>query len=265
MINSKKTETIMQRLKLTNLIIFLLIVGSYFISTNNLFSQDIGPTPLNPGKSHIQKELGLFVGLGQNIQLGSYNTGCDSCNFDSGNGFGFKAGLLYEFDLAHSWQFGAAVGFNILNVVSSFLDFRALQFTSQISGYKEIVNVMIREKSETGILNLTLMPYIKWAPSESFFARMGVEAGYVVYSHVKHTEELTQMTALLSNGEIGQFEFKNVSGNVALVREGEYSDLNKFQVYLVPAIGVNLALANNVSLSPVLDFGFPLNSLSKKV
>jgi hypothetical protein len=262
--NLTKFETIMQRIKLTKLIIILLIISFNFISTKNLFAQTLGASPLNPGKTFTQKELGIFVGLGQNIQSGYYNTGCDSCNFDSGNGFGFKAGLLYEFDLSPTWQLGAAVGLNVLNVVSSFLDYRALLFTSQVSQTKEMVNVMIREKSETGLVNLTVMPFIKWSPSNSFFVRMGVEAGYLVYSHVRHTEELTQKTALLSSGEIGQFEFKDFSGNVAVVREGEYSDINKFQIYLVPAIGVNIELAKNVNLTPVFDFGYPLTSLSTK-
>lgn len=262
--NSKKSETNMPRLKLTKIIIFLIIVFYNLISAKNLFSQDIGETPLNPGKSHTQKEMGAFIGFGQNLQSGKYNTGCDSCNFDSGNGFGFKAGLLYEFDLSRNFQFGAAIGINLLNVVSSFMDFRALLFTSQVSQYQELLNVMIREKSETALLNFTIMPFIKWSPSGSFFARMGIEAGSIVYAHVKHTEELTQRSALLSNGEIGEFEFKDFSGNVAVVREGDYTDINKFQIYIVPAIGVNIELAKNVNLTPVFDFGFPLTSLSTK-
>ena len=113
-------------------------------------------------------------------------------------------------------------------------------------------------------MNFTLMPYIKWSPSTDIFARLGFEAGSIVYNHIKHIEELMQNSATLSTGEIVQIEFANFNGNVATVEDGQFLGLKQFQLYFVPAFGFNIELAKNVNLSPVIDCGIPLTSLTTR-
>ena len=227
-------------------------------------AQESESTPLNPGKFHTQRETGLYFGLGQNIQAGSFLTQCDCPAFENGLGFGWKAGLFYEQDITPYFQFGAALGISQLGVTASYQYNKDRVFTTNVGGtiVNDTVPILFRQKAETQFLNFDLMPYLKWSPSDFFFLRLGVNAAFNFMSNIKHSEEILQTTVKLpSTGEIVEVTFEDGS-TVAVVEDGSFPDMVSPQFYIVPAFGFNIQLSKNIFLSPVFDYSLPLSEMS---
>ncbi len=248
-------------LKITN---FLLISIFMIISYSEMSAQKSPSNPLNPEKFQTQRETGVFVGLGQNIQGGAFNTKCNCPQFENGSAFGWKLGLLYEEDIKYYLQWGAAIGINSLGVKASYQYNKDRAFTATVGGTNVIdtVPILFRQEAATNFLNFMIMPYIKWSPAEFFFLRLGFNADFNISSGIIHSEEILQKTVKLpSSGEIVEVTFKDGKSKV-IVEDGEFPNVVTPQFYLVPALGFTFSLSKNIFLSPIFDFSIPLSEMS---
>jgi hypothetical protein len=247
--------------KIRELIFIILCV---FLITSNAYAQQEEPSPLKPGKFHTQRETGIYFGLGQNIQSGSFFTKCDCPEFENGVAFGWKAGLLYEQDITPVLQIGAAVGINQAGVTASYQYNKDRVFTTDIGGtiISDTVPILFRQQAETQFLNFDLMPYLKWTATDFFFLRLGFNLAFNITSNIRHSEEILQTTVKLpSTGEIVEVTFEDGSTKV-VVEDNAFPDVVSPQFYVVPAVGFTIPLSTNIFLSPVFDYSLPLSEMS---
>lgn len=242
-----------------------MLTALFFIFTNqSVFAQKSDATPLQPEKFHTQRELGVYSGLGLNIQSGSFLTKCDCPAFENGTAFGWKFGFLYEQDIIPVLQFGAALGINSIGVDASYQYNKDRSFTTDVGGtvINDTVPILFRQEARADFLNFEFMPYIKWSPASIFFVRLGFDIGLNLSSNIKHSEEILQKTVQLpSTGEIVEVSFKDGSTN-AVVENGDFPNIVSPQFYIVPAVGLNIPLSENIFLAPVFDYSLPLSQVS---
>jgi len=261
----KKNELEMITFRTVNITLFFVLSLIIMCFTTQLSAQQGKfATPLQPEDDQTQREIGLFVGIGPNFQMGSFRTQCDCPDFENGTGFGWNTGVLYEQDINSDFQFGAALGINSLDITSSYQYNKERAFTSTITGFPvtDTVPILFEQEAQASFLNFTAMPYLKWSAADFFFARFGIEAGFNITSNIKQTEEILQKTVKIpSTGEIVTVSFADGS-SVSVAEDGEFPNVITPQINLVPAVGFNLKLAKNIFLSPVFSFSYPLTNMS---
>jgi len=251
----------MHKFKLIKITLFLLI----FSYENNLFAQRIAD-PLNPEKFQTQREFGFLAGIGANIQLGSFKANCDCPHFDTGSGFGYTLGALYEQDINPVFQWGFAGLYKSLYIRSSYQINKLRYFQSTKTNDYDSALIAFTQIGETNVSMLSVMPYLKMDLSNWLFVRLGFEAGYLLNANIKHTEELLQnRVTLIGSGLPVTVEYNNGRGNSVVVQDSALTMVNSFQMYVTPQIGFNIPLAENVNLSPLVDFSFPLNKISENI
>jgi hypothetical protein len=229
-----------------------------------LIAQDKTASPLSPEPFQLQKETGIFVGIGPDFLSGYFRTSCDCPEFMDGSGLSWIAGMLYEQDFNEFFQWGAALYLHEMSVSSSYQILKDRQFQSSINGmtFTDTVPVLFRQKADLSFLNFNLMPYVKWSPSRIFFVKLGFSLGFNLNSNIRHTEEIiNKIVTMPSTGQTAEVTFSDGS-LVAEIENGEYPDVVSPQFFFVPSAGFTIPLSRNVFLSPVIDFHLPLNNLS---
>jgi hypothetical protein len=249
----------MQILKKSNLTFFLVLI----ITTTKLLSQDFA-TPLDPEKMRNQKEIGLLFGLGQNFMSGNFRTECDCPEFINGTKFGYTIGALYEMDFTPRFMWGAALIYTNRDIYSEYQIIEDVQLQSIITGKPESAPIKFKQKANADFSYLTLMPYIKWNLAEFMFIKLGFSGSFVLNNKIKHEKELIQKTARLSSGEIVSIKLDSENGISTIIEEGDFPQTNSFQISLDPMLGFNIALEENLFLSPVLQYSLPLSNISER-
>lgn len=238
----------------------LTVLVFVFFAASKLFSQP-SPSPIFPVLANqTRQDIGMFVGLGQNYQSGEMYVNCLDCVFKGGTGFGFTFGALYEYQFYGNFEIGAALVYRYLGFSAGFEEITTRNnLYSDYGLINETVNIKFKHTAEVDIHNISISPYIKWTPFEFMFLRTGLAIGTNFSTNIKHTEELSQKTARLSNGEI--VAIKNTSTN-QYVQDSEIPDLNSPQLYIQPSIGFNIPFSREIVFSPIIEFGLPLSEFS---
>jgi hypothetical protein len=244
--------------------IFLVFLLSSISSA--ILAQEQLSTPLTPESGFKQKEIGLVLGLGSNIQSGIFLTECN-CSFDNGILTGLTAGLLYEHDFFAPLQYGAALLYNNRSVMASYQEIEKVGITSQTTNLTETHFISFRQKSDASFHYLTLMPYIKWTPADFFFVKIGLSASYLFSSHITQTKELLTKTLTMGNGEIVSASMLDaagnpVAGNSLVIEDRQFPQTKSISLSADPMIGFTFPLSANIFLSPVFQFSIPLTDVS---
>ncbi len=246
--------------KVSNLIIFLCL----FLPSLTIFSQGVEeqPSPLGPGKSRKQTELGIFAGLGPNWQTGELFASCDCPSFRDGSGLAFGLGLLFQKDLTSFLQWGGVVGLSLLSNTSSYKERELLAFESQTGEKFYNVPVLFRQKTQVGFSNFDLMPFLNFNLWDFSFIRVGIKASLPFYTHIIHKKELLDRSVRLENGE--KIDISIGNGNVVKLEDGVVERVNSILFSFAPAIGFSFHLTGNIFFGFAFTYQLPLNSYSER-
>ncbi|MGA2298383.1 MAG: hypothetical protein ABSG15_12630 [FCB group bacterium] len=223
------------------------------------YSQNLlNPAEVQPPTSH--SNYGLFFGLGMNYQSGTYSTSGCKCEFNNGKGKDYLFGALFEKEVLNSVDLGIALGFNFKSLISSYISIENLDFTMNNTGIKESVRLHFRYKAESNFTYLPVIPYLKWQPVEIIFFRLGLNASVLLYSNLKHTKEMIDTSAMLSNGERISVSFSDGS-NVLILENNKFKDIKSIIFFLEPSLGFNINIYKNIIFSPVFQSSLPLTKI----
>ena len=252
-----------------------LLILSLLLTYVTANSQTEQASPLESEGPMKQKEIGLVVGLGQNILNGTAYPECENCKyFNSGTKLGYTVGLAYIHDINRYWQWGSQITFNTMGFSSTFRLKKTVNFISVDNPLDTFpTDVPFRYTGEFDFSYLTLAPFIQWEPVKWFFVRLGADVSTIISSHVKNTEEITQTMLILPTGDtaIAGFPSGDPKSNLLLssrtIEDGEFgkipaNKLNTFQFGITPTIGFNFEIANYTYLSPIFQFTYPLTTVS---
>lgn len=246
----------MQLIRTLKITIILLIIAV----NSHLFSQKIA-SPLEPEVKPIQREVGIILGVGPNWQTGSFVPTCTKCSFENGTKTGISIGGLYEQDVTPFLQAGLAIIYDSRGINASYREIEATTAVSPNTGDTVAANVQFRHQATSGIGFLTAMPYLKYSPFKFLFIKLGYSLSYVVSSSILHTKELLQNSVLLNDGTTATVSLTK-GGTLAVIEDGPFPNINKFQMALEPIIGLNFNLSKNVFLSPGYQFTIPLTNMT---
>jgi hypothetical protein len=248
------------------LLYILNLAVSIAVITNTANAQIIAD-PITPSKIPMHEDLGVFAGIGGNIQNGTFYSSCP-CDFIDGRGLSFFAGILYEREVFYSFRLGLDALYKSDKLASSYRENELVTARSSISGKEEKVKVSSRHTGNFNISYFSFQPYLKFYIIEPFYIKLSFSATLPLSTNITHTQELLQKTALLSTGEIGNIYMTDKNGNIiesniAELQNEEYPQVNSFQLGLVPTIGFDIALNKKMCLSPSFQFHIPLSKISQ--
>ncbi|MDR0928056.1 MAG: hypothetical protein LBO69_09890 [Ignavibacteria bacterium] len=247
-------------------ITLLLVVVA--ISNGILHCTDFA-TPISPGKPERERNIGLWLDFGQNVQDGTSYVDCENCNFQNGTGFGYTIGVSYEEQLSKE---KGAIGKNVYFGAMLLLSNRDIEasYRTRESAYFPDYAITIpldyREISTMSIMSIGLMPYAKYTFWNILSLQLGLDASYVVSNNLVNTLELLDRRVTLSNGEVVDVYIpsgpKDRHTYSVVKQDSEIKDIQNLQVSLVPAIEFNIHIANRWTLSPNFMYFIPLGDMS---
>ncbi len=218
-------------------------------------------TPISPERDSYQKEIGVFVGLGQNAQLGDMYVDCEDCTFRSGTKFGYTFGLLYEQDLFSNFKIGASAAYDYKGYQSRYQEIEALNLDFDVNGQTvtENVNLKFRHTADVDLSFITLSPYIKWEPWTFMFIRAGIGFAFNTSNTIIHIKELNQKTVRLSTGQT-----REVNIDKSEQQNSNIDGFKSFQTFISPALGFTIPFSKTVFFSPIFQYDIPLSIISDK-
>lgn len=230
------------------------------IACNAAIAQKLPSSPLAPGEKPIEKGFGLFMGIGNNAELGSIHTSACNCEFSGGNKFGFTAGILYEHGFNPLLMWGISGIVDLRNVSAAFKEWEMIDAHSLITDYSEKVNVLMRHTADISLTYLTAYPYLKLTPLDFFYLRLGPGISYLASANITHTKYLQTTSVTLTTGEevtlnIGQ------NGTSQVIENDKIPATNSIQYEIISMIGFNIPFGTNINLSPGFMFAEPLSNI----
>lgn len=241
----------------------MIVIMASLSSANQAISQ-LQATPIQPEQLYNYHQLGLVLGLGQNFQSGKYNVDCDDCIFEDGVKFGYTIGLNYEYNLDDMFNIGIMGLFDDFGLKNSFVENEKLNVTSDDGTYNEIITVPFRHTAEAKFTAFSIMPHIKFHPTEFIFFDLGFSIRLPLSSNIKHEKELTKTTARLSNGAIVDIKIEGTQEIKVVLEDKEFPQVNKPQFGIVPMIGLNFVVKHKIFLRPFFMYKLPISNFSDK-
>jgi hypothetical protein len=227
-------------------------------------------SPISPGQEERNKFIGGIMGIGQNTQSGISYVNCDSCEFIKGLGLGYTVGISYEEQLAaddesifYYFNLGGLLHLSNRDITSTFRE----RIPQHFAEYDITFPLTYRHTSTTSINTVGLMPYISLNPIKYFFVKLGFDVSYAFNNNMKHEIELLEKRKTLPNGENVDISILTANPNRKLysktVQDSEIKDINNLQMFLVPALGVNIYFTDKLFISPTLYYFKALNNISE--
>lgn len=239
--------------------IFKLIILS-FISSMILVAQKI-PSPLKPEAPPKQMEIGVRLGLGQNIQNGTYYPRCEVCQFENANGFGLDLGVIFLKDFNKYLQWGGSLSYETKNISTSY---RITELVPVVLQNSDVDNrpIPFRNIGDLSFGFLSLEPFIQFSPYEFVFLRVGLSSSLIAYSNITHTKELLKFRDTLSTGEIVSIKVAGQNPKSTILENRDVPDINSLQFFVQPVLGFNIHLSSQFYLSPYFQYSIPLTDIS---
>ena len=252
------------KIKLFLTVSFIVTVLYPATAFSNYFS-----SPLAPGTEGRNKIISGVMGFGQNMQQGIAFVNCDTCVFQKGVAFGYTLGINYAEQLSsddesifYYFYLGSLLHLSNRNFTSAFRE-RAPQLFPE---YDIVFPLMYKHTNTTSIMTAGLMPYISFNPFKYFFVKFGFDVSYVLSNNMQHQIELLDRRKTLPNGEVVDVFMPTANPNrrtySRTVQDGEIQDVNKLQMSLVPAFGMNIYFTDRLFISPTFYYFKALNDIS---
>lgn len=230
----------------------------FFFAQGLLLGQYKYSNPIEPQMNDpLERNLGFFIGFGQNVQSGKHYVDCEACEFMNGTGFGFTAGALYEEEFWQDIFFGGALSYDIRNTASSYVEIEDVDFVLS-NGEHATAPVSFRHTGEADFSYLSLTPYFKYEFSSLFFFRLGIDFSFNISNHLKHTKSALESRVTIAPGVTGRLSVTDET-----VQDGPFPEAGSFLLGLSPAIGMKMLLDPNVFFSPVFSYGLPFSAASQ--
>jgi hypothetical protein len=239
---------------------FLFIIQILIFSCVSLIAQMA--SPLNPKEPDTQRELGIVIGLGNNMQSGEFSSSSCVCKFDGGRKFGSTFGIVYEQDIKAPFKTGAYFLYDIKNITSSYKEIRNTRVTSSDLKLEQDMILPFRHEADLELGYLTFMPYLKWEWKSYFFARLGLSFSYNIRANIKHSEELLQKTGVMQTGDTTIIRLIGEDSYIRTIENGKFKNASSFQISIDPAIGLTLPLKERFLISPSVQYSLPLIATS---
>jgi hypothetical protein len=246
-------------MKLLSTILFFLFLQLTLVELT-LYSQNDKDNPLEAFPTQRNTNyIGVFAGLGGNMQSGDYQPNCIECLFSDASGFGYTVGIILNEQFLNNFiSIGGALGIDYMEQSGSYRVNQLLRYESLETGDFIFEEGTLRYEAQTSYTSLVFMPYIKFEPTEVMFIRLGASCLFPLSSHVLFTESPTQNTVKDDQGKIYVLEAENPVRD-----DGEVAEVNSFVLYLSPAIGFNIDLANDIQFSPLFQYNIPMGNISE--
>ncbi len=219
-----------------------------FISSNSLISNE------------NKDKIGIYGGLNFNMHTADFYKlkGIPNCcpDFESGTGFGFNAGLLYEYRIGNKLWIGGRIGLMTLD--------------GELIREEETTIILengpadgIFEHSMTGsFMNAGFEPTVIFNPFSEFFISAGARFGMNLTYDYDQIERITEPA--------GAGTFMDSLGNDTRSRtrndyDGEIPDAIPFQIGLIGTFSYELPLntKGSLKLAPELSFYYSITELVK--
>ena len=238
----------------------LLIINSFFMM--DLISQDLS-SPIMPADIPKDSYLGFVFGVGQNYQSGKFFVDCENCEFENGVQTGITFGLTYKREIIKNLNWGAMLLYDSYNIESKFKETEVFKY--EFAAEQDAVNIPIefRHIAKADFSMLSLNPFIEVTPLSFLFARIGFNAGFVVGANINHQKELLTRKAKLENGVTVDIKLADSKETIEVVEDGEFPEINSFQMALTPMIGFIIPFSKSVFFSPYYLHRIPLNKMSE--
>ncbi|MES2766169.1 MAG: hypothetical protein V4642_09890 [Bacteroidota bacterium] len=225
--------------------------------------------PLTPARMVYPQQIGVIGGVGLISQSGDFNVTCECPAFEGGRGTGFLVGMVYEDDLFKGFVWGATLTYQKRPIEALYRQTDSVTVTSQASGKSFRTNIEFRSSASASFSYLTLMPFVKYVQLNPLFLRAGVGLTSVISGNVIHRKELLTTSVLSPEGTVERVntvdENGNITDNIVTIEDGEFPEVNAFQISLEPAIGVDIRLGKSKwYIAPVVQYSFPITTISEK-
>lgn len=219
--------------------------------------------PLRARVLLVYDQLGVFGGLSNNIQGGTFNTACN-CTFEGGGGTALTGGIVYERLTRSRLTFGGMLAIENRSMEARFQEIEGLLQRSPSTGREYNVPVTFRNIGETSLTYLTLTPFLKYDLFDAIMLRVGPAISYIVSSNITHTKQLMSETVTLPGGEVATVRLPGQDGTSVVLENGEVPQLNALQISASAAIGAEIRLSKKVFLSPVIQYLQPFTTVSER-
>lgn len=188
-------------------------------------------------------KYGIYGGLNINLHNAEFSNlpGIPNCcpRFESGNGLGFNAGLLYEYLVMERLRIGGRIGIQTFDgVLSKNEDVTVLTESGPTNGIFE-------HKVESNFLNIGFEPTIIYNPFSNFHVNLGMRFGQNL------TYTFSQAETIISPEGVGTFLDDDGNDSRSRVRNqfsGDLPDAITFQFGIVTGVGYELPLNKDNSM-----------------
>lgn len=244
-----RMEMILKLYKVKVTILFVLIL---FISYQKSTSQKLS-NPLIPSYGYIYPNyVGGFIGLGNNFQNGKYLVDCEGCEFEGGNGLNFIIGVNRDWGLDKGLFFNLGLGYESVSIKSTFREIEEL--TDQT--YNKTFFAEFRHNGDISLGLVRLMPGIRYNFTKFFFAKAGLNMGYVVSNNITHTQSpVNEFVFVPGIGDVFLETYENERQN------SEIENVNKLQFGVNLDIGTQFIIKKKTRISPSLQYYMPFTNI----
>jgi len=239
----------------------LILIGIICMFASALHAQILsGGTNLAPGAPPAM--IGIELGLGSHQQLGTLEASC-RCEFGSGSGTGFLAGLLFELPLDYEFTVGLGVKFDFKKTSSTtnVVDTATVHYSTNDS-YAQGYLPLERDGSVKETF-LTLAPFLRYELARNGpFVQVGPGIGFLLSSDFTHTRILNSTSVTLTDPNTGQktqidnVRFENGTRTETL-QTGKIVSASGTRISALATLGWNISVGDNAVIAPMITYDFP--------
>ena len=233
----------------------LMLISIISISFNTQFLEAQVPlsNPLLPAFGYIKPNfLGGFIGMGNNFQNGKYLVDCEGCEFEGGNGFNFIAGVSRDWGIDRNLFFSLGLGYESIKLNSTFREVEQLTETK----YNRVIFAEFRHNGDISIGAIRLMPSVRYNFAKFLFAKVGINAGYIVSNNITHTQ--TPVNDIVNVPGLGDVYLDTYSNEI---QNSEIKNINKLQFGLNLDFGAYFLIKNKTRISPSIQYYLPFTEI----
>lgn len=243
----------------------LLLFAMAAIGGSNGFAQTnvLDSDPLGPRRLLVYDQYGVFGGLSNNQQGGTFLTDCN-CSFGSGARTGLTAGIMFERLTRSRITWGATLAYEDRSIDARYQEVEGVVQRAPSSGREYTVPITFRHTGEVSLSYLTLTPFAKYHLFEWLYLRGGPAISYIMSSNIRHTKELISDSVIFPTGEVASVALPGAGGRSVVLEDHAMPELNSLQISISAAVGTEFRVGKKVFLSPLVQYVFPLTTVTAR-
>ncbi|MDA3843358.1 MAG: OmpA family protein, partial [Candidatus Kapabacteria bacterium] len=230
--------------------IFILMLSVVGISLSSIFVAN-ADEPEKP-----KYFLGGYAALNSNIHQADFQSlpECPSCSpgFRTGNGFGFAAGVLFNYPLVDNISLDFRLGYSglhgELNATETIGNVELLN-----SGVPATVDAVAEHIIDASLSTIGLDATVNFKFFSALESAIGIRGAFLMSASTSQTETLISPDFVtFLDGKTVRNEYKDI----------EIADKNSFQMFGVAGLSYDFPISKTAYISPELRFYFPITDIS---